>query len=287
MRLFSAFIVAIAVIQPACVSACPQIGKFVDFNCDGKLKLTVTGDSIVAGRGDLDFNDSGGYVLRLERRLKLFNVVNMGVPGATTTRLFRAFKKNLRKADGKTTRKSKDADIFIVDVGVNDYFEHKVPGLTVRNIMRIVKAIRQGVARYSNSPPYIVVTTLTPTTREFQRGFIQEVNRLLIQYRSKKLPTSIRFDQLDPIYISFDGLHPTSDGYTQLADIADAFIEDGAQSAMSSQRPDTDQDGLYNFAERVIYGTDPRVADTDGDGESDGAEILAGTDPLTPKPSDQ
>jgi len=43
---------------------------------------------------------------------------------------------------------------------------------------------------------------------------------------------------------------------------------------------DTDGDGLLDGAEVNTYGTDPSLADTDGDGFSDGAEVAYGSDPL-------
>ena len=48
---------------------------------------------------------------------------------------------------------------------------------------------------------------------------------------------------------------------------------------------DTDEDGLTNYQESV-YGTDPTKMDTDGDGYSDGCEVLTGHSPLidTDKP---
>src|SRR6185436_15952619 len=45
---------------------------------------------------------------------------------------------------------------------------------------------------------------------------------------------------------------------------------------------DTDHDGLSDSDETAIYGTNPNKFDSDGDGMGDGAEILAGTDPLNP-----
>ena len=43
---------------------------------------------------------------------------------------------------------------------------------------------------------------------------------------------------------------------------------------------DQDHDWLNNNAEKIQYGTDPQNPDTDGDGTSDGIEIVLGTDPL-------
>ncbi len=48
---------------------------------------------------------------------------------------------------------------------------------------------------------------------------------------------------------------------------------------------DTDADGLTDSAELNVYGTDPRVADTDSDLADDGKEVLAGTNPLDPASS--
>jgi len=47
--------------------------------------------------------------------------------------------------------------------------------------------------------------------------------------------------------------------------------------------PDTDGDGLSDYDEINVYGTDPLNYDTDGDGLSDGDEVnIYGTDPLDP-----
>ncbi len=47
--------------------------------------------------------------------------------------------------------------------------------------------------------------------------------------------------------------------------------------------PDTDGDGLTDGQEVLIYKTNPLVADTDGDGIPDGLEVQEGTNPLDPK----
>ncbi len=49
---------------------------------------------------------------------------------------------------------------------------------------------------------------------------------------------------------------------------------------------DSDQDGLPDTLES-LYGTDPRVADTDGDGYIDGREVANGYDPIIPSPHDK
>ncbi len=57
--------------------------------------------------------------------------------------------------------------------------------------------------------------------------------------------------------------------------------QDFASEMLRLGNEDTDQDGLYN-GEEITLGTDPTKADTDGDGQDDGFEVLgAGTDPLS------
>ena len=45
---------------------------------------------------------------------------------------------------------------------------------------------------------------------------------------------------------------------------------------------DNDNDGIHNLVEYEINGTNPLVADTDGDGLNDGGELAAGTNPFEP-----
>ena len=47
-------------------------------------------------------------------------------------------------------------------------------------------------------------------------------------------------------------------------------------------KPDSDSDGLFDREEVVLYRTNPLVADTDGDGFLDGAEVQSGYDPNGP-----
>ena len=61
-----------------------------------------------------------------------------------------------------------------------------------------------------------------------------------------------------------------------------ALARGGVAPAGAAQRPDRDGDGLYDDDELEVYGTNPDVYDTDGDGVGDGEEVYVGTDPLTP-----
>ena len=55
---------------------------------------------------------------------------------------------------------------------------------------------------------------------------------------------------------------------------------------LAATRTDTDLDGVSDFDEIRVRGTNPLRADTDGDGLLDGQEVLLGTDPLDPDTDD-
>ncbi|MFZ1720519.1 MAG: hypothetical protein WAU28_04195 [Candidatus Moraniibacteriota bacterium] len=66
------------------------------------------------------------------------------------------------------------------------------------------------------------------------------------------------------------------------------FISASAEDALSGKNifQDSDSDGLSNEEER-LYGTDPFIKDTDGDGYSDGVEVKGGYNPLKKAPGDR
>lgn len=73
--------------------------------------------------------------------------------------------------------------------------------------------------------------------------------------------------------------YPTFKGEVEPAQLVSDIDGDGIDNKLD---PDNDNDGLSNEAEADV-GTDPTVADTDGDGLTDGDEVLKyGTDPGLP-----
>lgn len=86
--------------------------------------------------------------------------------------------------------------------------------------------------------------------------------------------------------------HPTRRGALRLLAgglLSGLVAQHGVAPTRALQRPDRDGDGLFDDDEVEVYGTNPDVYDTDGDGASDGEEIynrdqgLPGpNDPLTP-----
>ncbi|MCH8919986.1 MAG: DUF1929 domain-containing protein [Chloroflexi bacterium] len=69
-------------------------------------------------------------------------------------------------------------------------------------------------------------------------------------------------------------------GYYMLFVVNSAGIPSEATFILLGEPTDSDGDGLTDDAETIVYGTDPLVSDTDGDGFSDGDEVFMGTEPL-------
>jgi lysophospholipase L1-like esterase len=209
-------------------------------------------------------------------------VHSLGYPGITTSQLLRFYKRLFKKRPGGAEALAVgNADILIIDVGRNDYFNRNSSSLTVATIRRLVSFLTTETKKRFGLSPLIVTTILTPSAREFDKGFIEQVNSVALRTRNKKLlPAYLRFDLMSPELLSEDGLHPSSAGFDLLGSLAEEYIRDDAQRRSSALRRDRDGDGIFDLFEKLRYGTSTELADTDGDLLSDGEEVFTyGTDP--------
>lgn len=278
MRTSSFFIslLYMAVFASSQALACPTRAGFIDFNCDGKFRAVVIGDSIVRGVQDKGSTGStGGYVLDLSEMNPEATFVNMGDPGVSSKRLFRALKSGLRKGDQKILKLIRNGDLVIIEVGTNDYWDGVSGGVVVKYIKRIIKLISKHYVDTLGIPaPVFVVTTLPPVNRGFQQPFIDAVNQTFLRAKSARFPAHIRFDKLPRNIIGKDALHPHARGYLRMARRVQNYLENKYTSFAGSRRTDADIDGLYDELEPALFHTDPTLQDTDGDSLADGSEIL-------------
>jgi lysophospholipase L1-like esterase len=202
---------------------CPRVLGFKDINCDGQFVTLAIGDSVVAGKGDKELSNQGGYVPRLQQLYPDITITRIGLPGMSAKRLYPQIVQTFAKNTANSALIYK-ADFILIDVGRNDFWEGNDPALTVRNIKRIVAVLRTQVYNKAHFIPAVKIAYLTPTTRSYQYRFIHNVNALLWSKRSYEIPAYVRFDLLDARYISVDGLHPTSNGYIRLRNILRRYL---------------------------------------------------------------
>lgn len=279
-------IVVLAIFTPlvflSVATACPLIDGMVDMNCDGKLKIAATGDSIVRGTGDDEGNSkNAGWVYDLKGYFPTANVRNLGIPGTTSQRLRSAILSDLDPGDD-TYKKLIHADYILVEVGTNEYWNKAPVSETVKGIKRLEKSLRKFYEdTLDTTAPIIVTATVPQSKRGFQNPFLLSVDNALLK-KQNSLNVRIRFDQLGKSIISSDLLHPSPDGYDQMAQLVNTVLTTVILAQAQDLRPDLDSDGIFDLFE-VNYGTDTALADTDADGVIDGDEVFVNlTDPLDP-----
>lgn len=253
--------------------ACPLLkSKFVDYNCDQTFKIAALGDSIARGRGDSVNGDQGGYVKRLE---SLATVSNLGENGQTT----RGLLLSLKRGNKSINRGLKNADLIIVDVGRNDYFDYLAEEISLEQIVRNIKrvgnlAANKAAAGDPTKKPFVITGPLIRVNRTDQNIFVGELNEVIRRFKARGLPAYLEFDKnFSKSNLNADNLHPTSAGYDQIFEYLKKFIRRDLQALLRANRADSDADGIYDLFE-PSFGMDPNDSDTDDNGILDGQEVF-------------
>ena len=254
--------------------ACPKVSGLPDFNCDGEIHVVMLGDSLVAGYGDTDHNNQGGYVLRAQNALPQASIENFGVPGLNTVQLLLNLNKAFRGTSYRALAAALDkADLVVLDIGRNDRWFFGLPLQTFRRIKRAESLIKRQVATRVGNAPLVVTAVLMLPNRGSQGPWVLELNQLIEGSDSTQAPADLRFDKVSKRLLSADQIHPTPLGYKALAAVFVSYIKKVYPRHVSALRADTDEDGLYDIFEQSVFGTDPNDPDSDDDG------ILDGNDP--------
>ena len=141
------------------------------------------------------------------------------------------------------------------------------------------------VARSSVIPNPVVSSSATVDTRDYWTLTLSALSHGAItgiagsgSYLSGTAATLTAVPAAGYVFTGWTGAATGSDNPLSL-------LMDGGKTLGATFGPDlrdSDGDGLSNYDEVVIYGTDPNKADTDGDGVPDGLEVKEHTNPLDP-----
>lgn len=284
MREIFALFLLLALCFPTTLFGCTAENGIPDYNCDGKVVITVLGDSLAYGFGDTKNDNRGGYVLRAAKKFPEITFNNRGVQGLRTfellSKLNRTFKEN---GDPEFKQELLESDIVILDLGRNDRWLFGEPGATYRNLKRAASLINSSILKLQDSAPLVVKAVLMLPNRGSQGPWVKALNELIFRSNSLNYPADLRFDLVSKRLLATDQIHPTSEGYSKLAQTLISYLKRTLVPKMKRLRIDQDQDSVPDYFESNRYGTDPALADTDGDTLSDGQEIFVLlSDPLTP-----
>lgn len=275
-------LVALLLVSVETAVACPAKNGIPDYNCDGRVKITFLGDSLVFGIGDTKNGNKGGYVLRVTSKLPNVEIASHGVAGQRTKELLNLLRDTFDKNKKPEIREDLlDADVVILDLGRNDRWLFGRPSDAYRNIKRATTKILTEVEAVTGIPPLVVKAVIMLPNRGSQGPWVKELDKLIFKSNSPGYPADLRFDLVSKRLLSSDQIHPTSKGYDALAKAFLTYAKDKLPKKMAALRPDSDDDGIEDLFESSKFGTNPSLADSDGDLRSDGDEIfLSFTNPL-------
>lgn len=198
---------------------CPLIEGVPDYNCNGRLKITVFGDSIAYGTGDKVNRDRGGWVIRLSKLLPEATVVNYGIPGFTTVRLLYLLKGAFLRKDS-IFHDIVSADIILLDIGRNDFWNTSY-ATSGKNLVEINRLMKKKTDKYGDYAPRITTAILMYPNRPTQARWVKALNKQFIKGR---LRSQLKFNKVSTKYLNSDNLHPTSKGYEKLAEVAYNYL---------------------------------------------------------------
>jgi len=202
---------------PVTALACPSIDGIIDQNCDGDLRISFTGDSIAAGVG----GTGGGYTRVVARRFSSARVHRFATPGIRSQALFARLRRTINSGTpAKASNSLLSADYVFVDVGRNDYWDDRPPAFTIRNIMRIRRLLENQGELKGSGMPQVIVATMVPNNRSYQRPFVDELTRRLL----RRGILTIDFHRMPRQFISGDGLHPNQQGYVRLGRMINRYL---------------------------------------------------------------
>jgi lysophospholipase L1-like esterase len=209
----------------AAASACPDVGRLSDYNCDGKAVVVAYGDSLVYGFGDKENENHGGYVLRAQQQLPEATCINEGVMGLRTGAMLSRLRKAFKNPETSALAQNfLQADVIILDVGRNDFWLFESPSVTLRNIKRARDLLVNSIRALGYPAPLVVTAVLMYPNRTDQGMWVKELDKLLVKSGTPEFPADLRFDKVSKKLLRKDNIHPNSKGYQAMANDLVAYL---------------------------------------------------------------
>lgn len=272
MKVLFRLVVFVTCVYSSHAVACPSVAGIPDVNCDGDARVAVVGDSVVFGIGDTVNGNRGGYVRRMARKFPGVWFDNLGRPGEEAKRLITVIEDAFAgTGDTEFASALTRADIVILDIGRNDWWNFGPAIATWRNLKRVRELIQLKVEGVTGHKPFVVTAQLMGANRTGQGAWVAELVRIIAANNKSAAPTDLRFNSVSKKFLG-DRVHPTSLGYDALAKVLALYLKVTLPKHVAIFRRDLDEDGLYDEYEAEKFGTNPEKPDTDEDGILDGED---------------
>jgi lysophospholipase L1-like esterase len=211
--------------------------------------------------------------VRTQTRFPELTLRNFGVQGLMTRELVLDLEQAFEgRGDSVLAEALIKADFVILDLGRNDRWLFGEPAVAVRNLKRAQALIKSKVNALTGTSPLVITSVLMLPNRGSQGPWVKALNELIQRTNSKSAPADLRFDLVSKRLLASDQIHPTSKGYTALAQTLVSYLLKIYPKHVVGLRTDTDNDGLYDEFESSRFGTDPTNPDSDGDSILDGKD---------------
>ena len=218
MHRIIAILVALFVSNAAAQTTCAVANGVLDVNCDGIVRVSAVGDSIVYGIGDNANNEHGGYPLRAAKKLPNVDVINAGEPGLKVSSLLLRYSRDFKTSAGRQEYSDLlTSDIIVLDLGRNDRWAFGPASSTYRDLKKLRTLIRAAAREEYSQTPLVVIAVLMLPNRGAQGPWVKELNQMILAGNSLANPSDLRFDLISKRLLNEDQIHPTARGYDDLA----------------------------------------------------------------------
>lgn len=211
-------LISLCLISANAIAQSCDSGLALDWNCDGKQKVTVLGDSFVAGIGDSSIKTLHGYIGRTQKALPRIDIDGFGTKGQQTSQLLTQLKAAFNSEKSSSLLESLLlSDIVILDIGRNDRWLRGLPSVALKNLGDIRRLIKSSVEERTGVAPVVVIAVMMLPNRGDQGPWVKELDQLIFKSHSLNFPANLRFDLVSKRLIGSDQIHPTSRGYAALS----------------------------------------------------------------------